>query len=75
MSWKTFGGAYADVYLALLRERCRRDGLQLTDDVLAMQFRLHLHRGIGYLSADRRLRTVAALFRLVLPDRDDSTRP
>jgi DNA sulfur modification protein DndE len=62
MSWKTFGGPYADVYLALLRERCRRDGLSLSDETLSMQFRLHLHRGIGYLSADRKLRNIASLY-------------
>ena len=44
------------VYLALLKERCLRDGLGTEDDVLASQFRLHLHRGIAYLSSDRRLR-------------------
>ena len=66
MTWKTFGGAYADIYLALLKERCRRDGLQITDDVLTMQFRLHVHRGIGYLSADRKLRSIAGLHRHAL---------
>jgi DNA sulfur modification protein DndE len=63
MSWRTFGGPYADVYLALLRERCRQDGLEVTDETLATQFRLHLHRGIGYLAADKRLRSIAALYR------------
>jgi DNA sulfur modification protein DndE len=68
MSWKTFGGPYADVYLAILRERCRRDGLALTDETLTSQFRLHLHRGIGYLSADRKLRNIAALYHPAILD-------
>lgn len=63
MSWKTFGGVYADVYMALLRQRCRQDGFPLNDEVVSMQFRLHLHRGIGYLAADRQLRSVAGLLR------------
>lgn len=67
MSWRTFGGFYADVYLALLRSRCRRDQIELTDENLSTQFRMHLHRGIGYLAADRRLRNVSDLFRHIQP--------
>ena len=65
MTWKTFGGAYADLYWALLRERCHRDGLELTEENLATQFRLHLHRGIGYLAAHRQLRSIAGLYSTV----------
>ena len=61
LSWKVFGGKHSDIYLALLKERCLRDGLGLTDEVLAAQFRLHLHRGIAYLANDRRVRSIAAL--------------
>ena len=56
MSWRVFGGRHHEVYLALLKERCLRDGLGAEDEVLAAQFRLHLHRGIAYLASDRRLR-------------------
>jgi DNA sulfur modification protein DndE len=63
MTWKVFGGSYEEIYLALLRQRCEHDGLGTTDEVLSMQFRLHLHRGIGYLAADKRLKTVADLWR------------
>ena len=63
MTWKVFGGPHHPVYAALLTQRCRDDGLDLTEDVLATQFRLHLHRGIGYLAADRKLKTIADLFR------------
>lgn len=62
MTWRTFGGSFSDVYLALLRERCRRDGFELTDEALAMQFRLHLHRGIAYLASNRRLRNISDLY-------------
>lgn len=61
MSWKTFGGPYADIYWLLLEDRCRTDGIPLTLDRLADQFRLHLHRGLGYLAANRKLRSVADL--------------
>jgi DNA sulfur modification protein DndE len=63
MTWKVFGGTQHELYLALLAARCRRDGLGTDDEVLATQFRLHLHRGIGYLFADRRIGRVADLFR------------
>ena len=45
MTWQVFGGDAHEIYLALLKERCERDGLGTSDDVLARQFRLHLHRG------------------------------
>jgi DNA sulfur modification protein DndE len=63
MTWKVFGGPHHELYLALLKARCRRDGLEMDEEVLAMQFRLHLHRGIGYLFADRRIQRVRDLFR------------
>lgn len=68
MSWRVFGGRHHDLYLAVLKERCLRDGLGVDDAVLATQFRLHLHRGIAYLAADRRLRDAgpAALVSLAL---------
>lgn len=66
MTWKTFGGTYHDVYTALLRERCQRDGLGNDDDTLAKYFRLHLHRGIGYLAGIKGLRSISDLMQLGL---------
>ena len=63
MTWKVFGGPFSDIYLALLKERCKRDQLETTDEVLAAQFRLHLHRGIGYLAADKNLKSIQSLLR------------
>jgi DNA sulfur modification protein DndE len=48
MTWRTFGGANADLYKAILRYRAHKDGIKEED--LPMYFRLHLHRGISYLS-------------------------
>jgi DNA sulfur modification protein DndE len=64
MSWRVFGGRHADLYMALLRQRCIEDQLALDEDELATQFRLHLHRGIAYLANDRDLRDIAALMAL-----------
>lgn len=66
MSWKVFGGRYADIYSALLKERCISDGLDTDDETLAQQFRLHLHRGISYLAGDRNLRRIEDLNSLAL---------
>jgi DNA sulfur modification protein DndE len=67
IAWKVFGGPYHEIYLALLRQRCREDGLGDSDDVLSTQFRLHLHRGIGYLAADRRLTDIGGLLNCLPP--------
>jgi DNA sulfur modification protein DndE len=64
MNWRTFAGTHGDVLWALLRYRCQQDGIPLDDENLAQQFRLHLHRGIGYLAGDRNLRTIADLVTL-----------
>lgn len=61
MTWKVFGGTHHEIYFALLKERCHRDGLEVSNEVLATQFRLHLHRGIGYLVADRQIKNVSVL--------------
>jgi DNA sulfur modification protein DndE len=66
MSWKVFGGRYADLYLALMKERCLHDGLGTDPETLAQQFRLHLHRGISYLFANKRLRKIDDLIGLSL---------
>jgi DNA sulfur modification protein DndE len=64
MTWQVFGGDAHEIYLALLKERCQRDGLRTSDDVLARQFRLHLHRGIGYLAAPQMIRSISDLIRM-----------
>ncbi len=67
MSWRVFGGEYQYVYLALLRERCKLDGLGGRNAVLVRQFRLHLHRGISYLAADKQMNGIAELIRCTFP--------
>ena len=64
MSWKVFGGRYADLYALLLKERCARDGLGMDADTLSQQFRIHLHRGISYLAANREIRGITDLISL-----------
>ena len=66
MTWQTFGGEHHEIYLAIVKDRCDADGLDCTDDkVVTAQFRLHLHRGIGYLATPGSIRGVDDLVRLV----------
>ena len=62
MPWRTFGGDYADVYSALVYQRCLDDGFGVEADILSEQFKLHLHRGIGYLANDSSIDSIDALF-------------
>jgi DNA sulfur modification protein DndE len=73
MSWPVFGGDAHEIYLALLKERCERDGLGSSDEVLTRQFRLHLHRGIGYLAAPQAIRSIADLIGLVIGEAETET--
>jgi DNA sulfur modification protein DndE len=68
MDWQTFGGDAQELYLALLKERCVLDGMGTSDDLLARQFRLHLHRGIGYLATPHTINSISDLVRLAIPD-------
>jgi len=64
MSWHVFGGDAHELYVALLKERCIQDGMGTADEVLARQFRLHLHRGISYLATPHTIRSISDLVKL-----------
>lgn len=61
ITWKTFGGEHADLYLALVRQRCAREGLEITDETVADELHAHIHRGIAYLAGDPNVKTIEAL--------------
>lgn len=67
MTWQVFGGEEHELYMAILKERCERDGLGTSEEVLTTQFRLHLHRGISYLATPNAVRTIADLIQLTSP--------
>jgi DNA sulfur modification protein DndE len=54
------------LYLALPKQRCEQDGLGTSEEVLAQQLRLHLHRGISYLATPQTIRSIADLVRLAV---------
>ena len=61
LTWRVFGGDIADLLLIALKQRCYNDGLGTEPETLAHQFRLHLHRGIGYLAGDPHLKKIENL--------------
>lgn len=65
MSWRTFAGPLNEELWGLLRWRCHVDGLPLDEETLAHQFRLHLHRGIGYLVGDSQVNDLGGMAALV----------
>ena len=66
MTWRTFGGEFADLYLALIELRCFQDGIGTDEETVSEQFQLQLHRGIGYLFGDKTLTDIAAMTNLAL---------
>ena len=62
IAWKTFtGDGMEDVYDALIKQRCKNDGLELTKESLAEQLKLHLHRGLGYLTGNKKISDISTL--------------
>jgi DNA sulfur modification protein DndE len=65
MTWQVFAGNLSDILIVVLKQRCYNDGLSTDKETLATQFRLHLHRGIGYLAGDPKLKKLEDLLLLV----------
>lgn len=64
LTWRVFGGELSDILILALKQRCHNDGLDTDPETLATQFRLHLHRGIGYLAGDVNLKKIEHLIGL-----------
>jgi len=64
MTWQVFGGEHNELYLAMLKQRCRNDGLPVDTETLTRQLRLHLHRGIGYMAVHGFIKRIDDLVRL-----------
>jgi DNA sulfur modification protein DndE len=61
LTWDVFGGDMTDILIIALKQRCYNDKLGTDQETLAKQFRLHLHRGIGYLAGDPNLKKIEDL--------------
>ncbi|MDJ0798200.1 MAG: DNA sulfur modification protein DndE [Calothrix sp. MO_167.B12] len=64
MTWRVFGGEMSDILILALKQRCYNDGCGTDKETLATQFRLHLHRGIGYLAGDPNIKKIEDLIEL-----------
>ena len=55
-----------DILIIALKQRCHQDNLGTEKETLAKQFRLHLHRGIGYLAGDPNIKKIEDLVAIAL---------
>jgi DNA sulfur modification protein DndE len=66
MTWKTFTGGEEEIYLAIIKYRAHKAGVDLNKESLTRYFRLHLHRGISYLLGNPKLLKIEDLIRLAV---------
>ena len=66
MTWKTFTGGEEELYLAIVQLRVIKAGWSLERDEVNRYFRLHLHRGISYLTGNKNLNKIEDLIRLAI---------
>ncbi len=64
MSWMTFAGENYEIYEAVVKMRCENDGLPTDDETVSKYFRLHLNRGISYLSGTNVIKSIEDLLQL-----------
>lgn len=69
MSWYTFAGEYSELYDAIIYEWCDENGLGTDSDTLAKYFKLHLERGIAYLSGTNFIKNIDDLLELAVEGR------
>lgn len=66
MSWLTFGGDYYEIYDALVKAWCLREGLPTDEETLAKYFRLNLERGIAHLCGTGFIKSIDDLLELAV---------
>lgn len=66
MSWYTFAGEFSEIYEALIIEWCNSKSIDITDENIAKYFKLHLERGISYLSGTNFIKSLDDLIELGL---------
>ena len=64
MHWKTFAGSEEDAYRAILMARMVKDFGSFSAATVTTQFRLHLHRGISHLLAQK-IRSINELVEMI----------
>ena len=66
MSWYTFGGEYSDLYEALIIQWCDENELPTDNETVSKYFKLHLERGIAYLSGTNFIKSLDDLLDLAV---------
>lgn len=65
IAWRVFAGGRPELYWALVKQRCKNEGLSLIEENVTKQFKLHLHRGLQYLAYNRKIENIADLLRRI----------
>ena len=66
MSWYTFSGEYSEIYEALVKAWCLDEELPIDDETVNKFFKLHLERGIAYLSGTNFIKNLNDLLKLAI---------
>ena len=66
MAWRTFAGDYPEIYMALIKQRCKEQGREVTKKNLSDLLHRHIHRGVSYLVGDPNLQGIVGLLRKTL---------
>ena len=64
MSWYTFAGEYSDLYEALIIAWCKKMDISTDNDTMAKYIKMHIERGISYLSGTNFIKELDDLLRL-----------
>lgn len=64
MSWYTFAGEYSDLYEALIIAWCKKMDIPTDNETMAKYIKMHIERGISYLSGTNFIRELDDLLRL-----------
>lgn len=66
LSWFTFGGEYSELYEALIKAWCVSKNLSTDNETVIRYFKLHLERGIAYLSGTKFIKGLDDLLNLAV---------
>lgn len=64
MSWYTFAGEYSDLYEALIIAWCKKMELPTDNDTMVRYIKMHIERGISYLSGTNFIKDLNSLLKL-----------
>ena len=68
ISWYTFTGEYSEIYESLMTAWCFEKEIEPTEENLSKYFKLHLERGIAYLSGTNFIKSIDDLLDLALKE-------